>query len=496
MDFKTLLIALPLLGLPAHAQVVPCAAGATGFPCGSQIDQVAIAPAPTELSIQARVAQAKIAIGKGLFEKLTVRVLEGATQLCEEQFQNVSVENGVLNLRIGREMSCDLGQVVTERSNLSLQLCPGGAQCLPPMAFGAVPSVLEAGVAARARKAHRVEVAAQAHFAPRLDADADVAKTGRVRQGYFEASALRNGTLSQSTLAWVPVKRPSARTMVLGARNAGTGELLPLDRLTVVAETIALTGSAEVRPSPGALGLQVTNGFWGLGLLAWATSRVDGTLSAGAEARGTQHARSAGPVSVGSDSTLATGARAGSLTVVAGPLTVGPATVTTDRLTVGGSATIQGLLVTSRDVRAGTALRTGELVMPAAASLRASGGVAGFAASGGVKSITQGNVVIAQLVGGNLEIAPPGGRIARVRIRTGIAGPTATFNDAVTLPSDLSCPFGKVRDQVSKACVDVDECATGEAACGANATCANQNPGYQCTCKPGFVGNGYICSTL
>lgn len=38
-------------------------------------------------------------------------------------------------------------------------------------------------------------------------------------------------------------------------------------------------------------------------------------------------------------------------------------------------------------------------------------------------------------------------------------------------------------------CVDIDECATGEAACVEHATCANKPGSYQCGCDEGYIGN-------
>ena len=42
-------------------------------------------------------------------------------------------------------------------------------------------------------------------------------------------------------------------------------------------------------------------------------------------------------------------------------------------------------------------------------------------------------------------------------------------------------------------CVDIDECATGLAACAPNATCINSIGGYGCACNDGFSGDGMTC---
>ena len=38
-------------------------------------------------------------------------------------------------------------------------------------------------------------------------------------------------------------------------------------------------------------------------------------------------------------------------------------------------------------------------------------------------------------------------------------------------------------------CEDVDECQS--LGCGDNAVCENTVPGYTCTCRPGYEGDGY-----
>ena len=40
---------------------------------------------------------------------------------------------------------------------------------------------------------------------------------------------------------------------------------------------------------------------------------------------------------------------------------------------------------------------------------------------------------------------------------------------------------------------DIDECK-GNHSCHVNATCTNTNGSYVCECRPGFNGNGRICT--
>ena len=41
---------------------------------------------------------------------------------------------------------------------------------------------------------------------------------------------------------------------------------------------------------------------------------------------------------------------------------------------------------------------------------------------------------------------------------------------------------------------DVNECITGVNNCNANADCNNTEGSFECTCKPGYSGNGVNCT--
>lgn len=41
-----------------------------------------------------------------------------------------------------------------------------------------------------------------------------------------------------------------------------------------------------------------------------------------------------------------------------------------------------------------------------------------------------------------------------------------------------------------------DECALGTATCDANATCLDEDPGYDCDCNPGWQGDGWLCEDI
>ena len=42
--------------------------------------------------------------------------------------------------------------------------------------------------------------------------------------------------------------------------------------------------------------------------------------------------------------------------------------------------------------------------------------------------------------------------------------------------------------------IDVDECTKSTPVCDKNAVCNNTHGGYNCTCKPGYTGDGHNCT--
>ena len=41
---------------------------------------------------------------------------------------------------------------------------------------------------------------------------------------------------------------------------------------------------------------------------------------------------------------------------------------------------------------------------------------------------------------------------------------------------------------------DINECEGGTHNCSSNAVCHNINGSYNCTCKPGYLGDGWNCT--
>ncbi len=60
--------------------------------------------------------------------------------------------------------------------------------------------------------------------------------------------------------------------------------------------------------------------------------------------------------------------------------------------------------------------------------------------------------------------------------------------------SDQTCASGFVLQ--GGTCADVDECATGAANCGANATCTNTAGSFTCACNAGYAGDGIVCADV
>ncbi|XP_072043967.1 uncharacterized protein [Amphiura filiformis] len=77
---------------------------------------------------------------------------------------------------------------------------------------------------------------------------------------------------------------------------------------------------------------------------------------------------------------------------------------------------------------------------------------------------------------------------------------TITFPQPITarylriIPTDCENNCG-LRFEVT-GCLLVDECVEDIDTCDVNAECHDQDDGYQCTCKPGFIGNGLLCEDI
>lgn len=59
---------------------------------------------------------------------------------------------------------------------------------------------------------------------------------------------------------------------------------------------------------------------------------------------------------------------------------------------------------------------------------------------------------------------------------------------------DYDTDFKNSMWKVFFSCLDTDECATGTHNCSADAMCINTEGSYNCTCNPGYNGDGRVCT--
>ena len=70
----------------------------------------------------------------------------------------------------------------------------------------------------------------------------------------------------------------------------------------------------------------------------------------------------------------------------------------------------------------------------------------------------------------------------------------AACSNTQTLDVVCTCNPGYVGD--GKVCTDSDECKDGTAGCDKNATCTNSAGSFSCACNPGYSGDGKTCSDV
>lgn len=263
-----------LLLAPSRADAQDVVCDNTGdFPCSYQIKDLKLQKVPPVFKFQARVSQAKLPIGEGLFTTVYVKLLRGTEVLCSEQFQGVQVVDSVLNLEIGRNMSCELDEVMAENSDLAFQICPGDVNnCLKPVELGSAPYAVKASFASLAQQAHHANVAGQASYAHRVTADRDLLIRNVLGIGYFDFytpvaakalelfpdpadfAAYENGGFLQ----WTPVKDRDAMHLSVVGKRHDSDQMTELDTLHLFSEDTTLTGDVTVTPSVGGKGLTVT----------------------------------------------------------------------------------------------------------------------------------------------------------------------------------------------------------------------------------------------
>ena len=230
---------------------------------------------------QAAISQAKMPVGEAVFQTLIVNLKKGDQVMCSETFNNVQVRDGVLNLDIGKQMSCDMDAVMAEHSGLTFQVCIGGSEnCLKPVELGTVPYAVKSNFAVQAQEAHTSDVAVQSHYAHRVTADRDLfesQKTETIGAGYFDFYTEDTGTLATSLetldavtlsdthrtedlsvvgytpvgtdgyISWVPTAGDTlGHVLNICARDLNSDIPAMLDRLVFHSNLITLRGDQEV----------------------------------------------------------------------------------------------------------------------------------------------------------------------------------------------------------------------------------------------------------
>jgi cysteine-rich repeat protein len=255
----------------ASAQEVACD-NTTSLPCGFQVDALSLDEVPPLFQFQSRVAQAKLPIGDMVFQTVVVKVLRGRDVICMEQMANVNVEDSILNLVIGKNMSCDLARTVAENADLALQICLGGpGNCLKPCSLASTPYAFRATYASLAQRAPRANTAVEAGYAHRASADRDMPLRRKVSMGYFgfrtpgasEIGEIYGQDAFQpyadgGFLQWAPVGNPDSSYLHIVAKDGGTDRLAMLDEVVLASEMTRATGNLVVDPPADGQGLVVT----------------------------------------------------------------------------------------------------------------------------------------------------------------------------------------------------------------------------------------------
>ena len=234
-------------GSDAWAQAFPCG-NISDLPCALQIADLQVQKAPASFRFQARVSQAKLPTGTGVFPELTVQILRESEVLCTERFRDVAVGAGVVNLEVGQAMACRLDDVIAENpGHLALRLCVGDG-CLDAVELPSSFYALKATYAEHAQAASRTDRAARASYAHRGTADDTFFGRRRPGAGYIDFVSDRAGTdAGAGMITWVPTRRSAARRLHIAGGLVGTRKIGWLDTLVLGAASTRLTGNLSVK---------------------------------------------------------------------------------------------------------------------------------------------------------------------------------------------------------------------------------------------------------
>ena len=66
---------------------------------------------------------------------------------------------------------------------------------------------------------------------------------------------------------------------------------------------------------------------------------------------------------------------------------------------------------------------------------------------------------------------------------------------AQVIKNSNSTALGEYDKKFDTLMTDIDECSAGTDMCATNATCANTEGDYFCSCDTGYHGNGFTCNS-
>lgn len=184
---------------------------------------VSIQDGPLIFKLHANLSQAKMPVERGTIDSLEIVVYDRQMsdnngtdetgKLCSENFKNVQVERGLLNIQFGSAMKCVNGKSfqdnIIENSDMYLQLNlavkgnPNPEAVKPRIQFGSVPFAVKANAATHANDALVCEMAAQSVYTHRAAADFNLYET-EDQVGYFEFETPKlPGNVNREKGGWV-----------------------------------------------------------------------------------------------------------------------------------------------------------------------------------------------------------------------------------------------------------------------------------------------------
>ena len=355
--FVTAIVAAVLLwpGQAVTAQEQPCN-GMGDYPCGYQLNDVRVQQGPAVFNFQARIAQTKLPSGATATFPVVVKLVSAGVVLCTETVDNVMVKGGILNVSIGRNISCELEEVLAENHNLHLQLCIGGpSSCLKPIALAVQPYAMKSLYAHEAMVADHANVAAQASYAHRATADREMFLRDELGAGYFDfysrTASSASGFYTEQEfepyadsgfIQWTPARSPS-KTLHIAGRDADSGQLAFLDSLVLASDRSRMTGDLTIQALADGGGGLVVEGV-GETVHIFGDSSVVGTLTVSGKTDAQELLYVAGNLL--SEGGLTVGDQ---VTVSAGGLTVADGLHVTGELLLENDLTAHGLVSISGD---------------------------------------------------------------------------------------------------------------------------------------------------